>query len=328
MRPSKAWESIDDSVNVSLLEVDGNENHCKRYLSRPSNLRTLCRRYFMELSDIERRPRLLFLAVTFGIALFIIDVLARFTFEASSSIQSSPSMNESRSYFASYELGESSNHATFPAAIEGAYPIDLCDICNCHVMPSHYAPSPYLEHGLSLRPLLQHIRPNIDSVDVNEFVRLAILDMYCARQHLEHAQAFKLLRRAGTRLEDLMSWSLSGLDLGRPTIYLTTATSPGGKIAAHRPQYLRRSGRAIRSYLAQQTERQWQVVWIVVDDEYDIDPVVASTLRRTGVPYIYFAYGPTRSYGNAQKNAGLQLVYALSRPGDLGLLGRWTSIWP
>ena len=66
----------------------------------------------------------------------------------------------------------------------------------------------------------------------------------------------------------------------------------------------------------------WQVVWIVSEDDVDIDPLVARTLRRTGISYIYFAYGLTQAWGNAQKNAAYQVVYALSRTEENGgLLG-------
>ena len=163
---------------------------------------------------------------------------------------------------------------------------------------------------------------------MNEFMRQTILDIYCARQHLDPYQALKLVRRSGSSLGTMMSWSLGNLEFGKPTIYLTTATSPNGKAGPLRPQYFRRSGRAIRTWIAQQEAEAkskhpgWQVVWIVAEDEVDIDPLVVRTLRRTGVPYIYFAYGLTRSWGNAQKNAVMQVVYALSRPEDKGgLLG-------
>jgi len=174
------------------------------------------------------------------------------------------------------------------------------------------------------RPLEQHVFPAADNVDLNEFMRLTLLDMYCARQHLTSQQALKLLRRTVDSLAQLMSWSLSGLEHGKPTIYITTVTSPSSKAGDKRPQYFRRHSRAMRSWLTQQTANgtehaNWQVVWIVAEDEDEIDPLVARTLRRTGIPHVYFAYGLTKAWGNAQKNAVLQVVYALSRPRPRGL---------
>lgn len=231
-------------------------------------------------------------------------------------------------YFSDLYKNEEAGPGAFPLSLQSALPSDLCSICDCHASPAFYAPSVNYASELPPRPHVKDIYPGPDSVDMNEFMRQAILDTYCARQHLDPYQALKLVRRSGSNLGEMMSWSLGALEFGKPTIYLTTATSPNGKAGAIRPQYFRRSGRAIRTWMAQEesTVRQkhpgWQVVWIVAEDEVDIDPMVVRTLRRTGVPYVYFAYGLTRSWGNAQKNAVMQVVYALSRPEERGgLLG-------
>ncbi|MCJ1307950.1 Galactosylgalactosylxylosylprotein 3-beta-glucuronosyltransferase 2 [Agyrium rufum] len=216
----------------------------------------------------------------------------------------------------------------FPLSLQNALPSDLCSICDCHASPAFYAPSVNYAAELAPRPHMTDIYPGPDKVDMNEFMRQTILDMYCARQHLSTQQALKLVRRSGNHLDEMMSWSLEKLKFNKPTIYLTTATSPNGKAGDVRPQYFRRSGRAIRTWMTQQEAKVhvrhpgWQVVWIIAEDEVDIDPLVVRTLRRTGVPYIYFAYGLTKSWGNAQKNAVMQMVYALSRPEERGgLLG-------
>jgi len=231
-------------------------------------------------------------------------------------------------YFSDLYRNEEAGPGAFPLSLQSALPSDLCSICDCHASPAFYAPSVNYASELPPRPHVKDIYPGPDSVDMNEFMRQAILDIYCARQHLDPYQALKLVRRSGGNLGSMMSWSLGALEFGKPTIYLTTATSPNGKAGAIRPQYFRRSGRAIRTWMAQEeaTVRQkhpgWQVLWIVAEDEVDIDPLVVRTLRRTGVPYVYFAYGLTRSWGNAQKNAVMQVVYALSRPEERGgLLG-------
>ena len=231
-------------------------------------------------------------------------------------------------YFADLYKNKEAGPAAFPLNLQSALPSDLCSICDCHASPAFYAPSVRYQSELPPRPHVKDIYPGPDQVDMNEFMRQTILDIYCARQHLDPYQALKLVRRSGSSLGTMMSWSLGNLEFGKPTIYLTTATSPNGKAGPLRPQYFRRSGRAIRTWIAQQEAEAkskhpgWQVVWIVAEDEVDIDPLVVRTLRRTGVPYIYFAYGLTRSWGNAQKNAVMQVVYALSRPEDKGgLLG-------
>ncbi|KAI1621170.1 nucleotide-diphospho-sugar transferase [Exophiala viscosa] len=231
--------------------------------------------------------------------------------------------------------------AQFPSYLEPALQSDFCSICDCQAAPSYYSPSIEIQitSGFPPRPLDKDVHPTSDTVDVNEYVRRAILDIYCARQHLTKDQGLTLVRRTSTHLNEMMSWSLAGLDVGKPTIYMTTVTSPNGKAGPVRPQYFRRHGRTIRSWMVQQEERllqskdeweskklegdtrDWQVVWVIAEDETELDPAVIRTLQRTGVPYVYFAYGRTKSWGNAQKNAVLQMVYALSRQGVGGLYG-------
>ena len=228
------------------------------------------------------------------------------------------------SYFSSlYKTGRA-NPGTFPYELAGALPKDRCSICNCDVTPNYYDPSPELAAEYAPRARHNDIYLSQDSVDLNEFMRQTLLDIYCSRQHLDYQQSYKLARRTGNNLHEMMSWSLGSLELGKPTVYLTTATSPNGKAGEIRPQYMRRSGREIRSWLKQQESKaksdrpSWQVIWIIAEDEVDIDPQLVSTLRKIGVPYVYFGYGLTKSWGNAQKNAVMQVAHALSRPKEHG----------
>ncbi|KAF2755455.1 hypothetical protein EJ05DRAFT_478466 [Pseudovirgaria hyperparasitica] len=212
----------------------------------------------------------------------------------------------------------------FPLDLQAAVPADICVICNCTMAPKLYEPSAAYSF-IPARPLQKHIWPGKNQADVNEFMRQTILDMYCAQQHLDKAQALKLLRRSLHNLPDMMTWSLGSLELRKPTIYMTTATSPNGKSGPQRQQYFRRHGRALRAWMDKEAKAAqktgFQVIWIVAEDDTDIDPIVSQTLRRAGVPYVYFAYGLTKAYGNAQKNAVLQVAYSLSRPQPRGLLG-------
>ena len=268
----------------------------------------------------RRRPLLLLVIVaivTVIFASYTFSLVAKAYSRTSSTLKN---IVGHESYFRNLYEKDKAGPGTFPLAIQNALPSDLCSICDCHATPAFYSPARSYLAELPPRPHVKHVYPTPESIDTNEFMRQTLLDIYCARQHLDPYQAAKLLRRSGSSLGELMSWSLASLEFGKPTIYLTTATSPNGKAGPLRPQYFRRNGRAIRSWIAQQTTMAqaqhpgWQVVWIVAEDEVDIDPLVIRTLRRTGIPYVYFAYGLTKSWGNAQKNAVLQVVYALSRP--------------
>ncbi|ORY30497.1 hypothetical protein BCR33DRAFT_640919, partial [Rhizoclosmatium globosum] len=56
-----------------------------------------------------------------------------------------------------------------------------------------------------------------------------------------------------------------------------------------------------------------QMLWIIAEDSNVIDPVVTRLLKCSQIPFVYFSYGPTHLYGNAQKNALLQFVVEMTR---------------
>ena len=246
----------------------------------------------------------------------------RYTSQAEPQSQLKVSSQNHRPFFANLYENRQAEIGSFPVESPARLSNDRCSICNCHASPNNYDPAP--DSAFPPRARAEDIYLEDGKVDMNEFMRQALLDIYCSRQHLTNAQAFKLARRTGRSLDEMMSWSLGSLELGKPTVYLTTATSPNGKAGELRPQYFRRHGRELRKWMKEQEEKAsaehpgWQVVWIIAEDEVDIDSRVLRTLRRTGVPYVYFAYGLTSTWGNAQKNAVMQVAYALSRPREHG----------
>lgn len=50
------------------------------------------------------------------------------------------------------------------------------------------------------------------------------------------------------------------------------------------------------------------LLWIVVEDDVALAADVERLLGESGVTHIYLAHGPTRSWGNAQRNRGLQYI--------------------
>jgi hypothetical protein len=239
------------------------------------------------------------------------------TFASVSASASTYLLGDRKPFFADFYKDNKATPGTFPLQLPAESHSDFCSICDCHATPTFYSPSP--DSKFAPRPLAQDIQPSRHTIDVNEYARKAILDMYCAHVQLTYGQALTLLRNTHRDLGEVASWSLAELELGKPTIYLTTATSPNSNARALRPQYFRRHGKAIQSWISQRNPG-WQVVWVVAEDEEVIDPRISRMLRKSEVPYIYFAYGLTRAWGNAQKNAVLQMTYALSNSNS-GLLG-------
>ena len=78
-----------------------------------------------------------------------------------------------------------------------------------------------------------------------------------------------------------------------PRILLVTPTYP----RRHRRAYLLRCIKTFR--------RLTNCLWIVVEDSACVDPDIAVLLRRSGIPHVYLSHGPTRCWGNAQRNAAL-----------------------
>jgi hypothetical protein len=220
--------------------------------------------------------------------------------------------------------GDKALPGIFPAEIGNitglSVEFGICSVCDCKKsIPSTYNPSGKAANSLPPRPRYRDVYPASDRVELNEFLRLTLLDMYCSGQHLTAMQSTKILHRATSALDEVASWSFSGLQLGKPTIYITTVSSPNSKAGAFRPQYFKRHGQAMHRWLEQHGNNSsedlgFQLLWVVAEDEISIDPLLALTLRQLGIPYIYFSYGLTKAWGNAQKNAVLQMVNALSRP--------------
>lgn len=123
-----------------------------------------------------------------------------------------------------------------------------------------------------------------------------------------------------------MAWNVSGLVEGLPTGYVFTKTSSAaGKTGVQRPGYMQRH---IETFLEHQrvltAKGTWfdgvpargrQTLWIIVEDGPELDEELVAVLAQARLSFIYFAFGPTRNFGNAQHNAAFGLIHALSNSG-------------
>ncbi|KAI9004727.1 hypothetical protein BC832DRAFT_592660 [Gaertneriomyces semiglobifer] len=55
------------------------------------------------------------------------------------------------------------------------------------------------------------------------------------------------------------------------------------------------------------------LVWFIAEDSACLDPDILELLNCSKVPYVYFAFGPTRKWGHAQKNVIIDLTIRLTR---------------
>lgn len=197
---------------------------------------------------------------------------------------------------------------------------NLCNICDCTTTPP------------SLPSSLFKPRRSMERSDLPTLVRNAILDVQCRQVYSTRNNAFVTVRDIVRDPSSALHWDLSRLEPHKPTSYLFTKTYPGSKTGAERAKYLDRHARTVHKFWSKMDKtwkgkyedgtpaRDRQIVWIIVEDDSNIDPKVAATLAEADISYIYFAFGPTRNFGNAQHNAALAMIHHLSNH-ETGLLG-------
>ncbi|ORY50699.1 hypothetical protein BCR33DRAFT_780633 [Rhizoclosmatium globosum] len=111
----------------------------------------------------------------------------------------------------------------------------------------------------------------------------------------------------------------NGFDTTKDTLFLLTATFKRNDWRADRRGYF---GRHIAQIKLQEQDNEFhcvettkcrQIVWVIVEDSSEIDTELLSLLKCSKINFVYFAYGPTKSFGNSQKNAMMQYVVELTR---------------
>ncbi|KAK9899153.1 glycosyltransferase family 43 protein [Cystobasidium minutum MCA 4210] len=149
-----------------------------------------------------------------------------------------------------------------------------------------------------------------------------VLQSVLERTWMNFESTTAMFSRYFTAPDNLLTLSLEGLELDKPTTYMYTRTGPGGKLhdIRNRVHHLSRHGETLQhfqelveteGYFDGQPKASRQIIWIVIEDNAQIDPNVAAYLESTGQPYLYFAHGPTRWLGVAQWNAAERAVQVL-----------------
>lgn len=106
--------------------------------------------------------------------------------------------------------------------------------------------------------------------------------------------AGKLLVNYFTHPDVLLAYSFKGLRLDTPTLYMYTRTGPGGKLAdtTKRIKYFSRHVEAVRGYDELIAEKGFldgvppknrQLLWVVVEDNAQIDLQLAEYLKNTSI---------------------------------------------
>jgi hypothetical protein len=74
------------------------------------------------------------------------------------------------------------------------------------------------------------------------------------------------------------------------------------------PTYPRRQRMRFLRRCAHDFRSVHNLFWIVIEDGDQTSPEVGQLLAQSGIPHIYAAHGPTRRWGNAQRNWGLKYI--------------------
>ncbi|KAG5456743.1 MAG: hypothetical protein BJ554DRAFT_3420 [Olpidium bornovanus] len=155
------------------------------------------------------------------------------------------------------------------------------------------------------------------------WTRDALTEMLSEPVLLDKMRANDILQHTGEAAKgSSLEVSLpDGFDADKPTLFLITATCARDGWQSDRKAFIGRHISALHEHmvnnelLCQRTNGAVcrQFLWIIAEDGAYVDDSIADLLRCSKTPFVYFAFGPTRRYGNAQKNALLELIHKFTR---------------
>ena len=210
-------------------------------------------------------------------------------------------------------------------------PVRLCPECKCDKAGSYAesssftVPIPTLE---KLRSLVKTSRSFNDRSLLRYLLHHIQLQSTLDGLYVPDEAISWLLTNHFTCPDNLIAFNFDGLKLDKPTSYIYTRTGPGGKLAKweDRGRYMKRHVGVIKDYQDLVSAKGFwdgvkgddrQLLWLVVEDEANLEPQMEVLLRDSGIPFLYFAHGPTRHFGKAQWNIVMRAIEVL-RDGFFG----------
>lgn len=178
-------------------------------------------------------------------------------------------------------------------------PVRLCPDCDC-TTPGAYANSPAFFTPV---PTLEALRKQISKNEGTNWNSPGMLRYLLHKIQLhsvleglfltDEAVAW-LLTNQFTCPDMLISYNFTGLAMDKPTSYIYTRTGPGGKLAkwTDRAMYMERHVGVIHEYeklvkeegfLDGAKDKDRQLLWLVVEDESQMEPGMEELLRASGI---------------------------------------------
>lgn len=169
----------------------------------------------------------------------------------------------------------------------------MCPECNTTQPGSYLASASFSKVDIPTRSEARRSKPESPSV-ARYLLHHIVIEPVMHKIWLSWETAGKLLVNYFTHPDSLLAYSFKGLQLDTPTLYMYTRTGPGGKLAnvEKRIKYFSRHVEAVRAYdelIAEKgfldgvSQRNRQLIWIVVEDNAQIDNELASYLKNTSI---------------------------------------------
>ncbi|KAJ3023481.1 hypothetical protein HKX48_002908 [Thoreauomyces humboldtii] len=164
---------------------------------------------------------------------------------------------------------------------------------------------------------------SLDPEEFSTFVHKALGQMWSNPAKLSKAAADQILETVEENKGTCTPAAVGihePLALDQSALFLLTATYQREKTGNRLPSF----GRHIASIQQHVTNSKIrckntkgqdcrQVIWFIAEDGPCLNKDLLKLLQCSEVPFVYFAFGPSRAYGNAQKNAILELIVKLTR---------------
>ncbi|KAK9898578.1 glycosyltransferase family 43 protein [Cystobasidium minutum MCA 4210] len=224
-------------------------------------------------------------------------------------------------HFHTARLGNLIKHYTWSSTREPANMTEyICPECDCTI-PGYYSLSPRFSSPL---PSLDEARkPGATKRTIKRYLLSEISHyLWMNPVFLPPTALAPLFQSFFTCPDNLIRLNFKGLEYGKPTTYMYTRTGDGGRLKANerRLRYFQRHIDTLKEYNrivelegffdgAKAKDRQ--LIWILIEDNDHLNEDLNNLMNSTGLPYLYFAHGPTHYYGNAQWNAAERAVHIL-----------------
>lgn len=169
----------------------------------------------------------------------------------------------------------------------------ICPDCNTSIPGSYLASPSFSTVNIPTRNEVRRSKPNSPIV-ARYLLHHIVIEPVMHKIWLTWETAGKLLVNYFTHPDTLLAYNFNGLRQDTPTLYMYTRTGPGGKLAdtTKRIKYFSRHVDAVRGYNELIAERGFldetptkdrQLIWIVVEDNAQIDLQLADYLKNTSI---------------------------------------------